>query len=819
MKQLFMKTADDIATACPTVTGGGCQRGWDAHFGYGRVNAARALDALGDPASGQAARIPPVVSITAPRRFALIDPSQQSTLDIIGKISARERGFHYILEYAEGIEPQEYQFRTWFESYSESSLDGLISSIEIDKLGLIDRWDTPQRDLFDHMLTLRLTASYEEGDEVISGEERIIVYLHRDNDADFGLIAGFPIQIGASGESAPLLADIDGDNHPEILLGAADGQVYAFSHDPAQNRWQLHHGFPVPLVDPTTDRPESMIASLAVGDIYHTGEPLIVAANLYGHLYLLSGQGSERPGGAILPGFPVAADPVDNRSADLFGPGRGFWASPVLVDLDRDDDLEIVVGSKDGQLYAWHGLDQDQDGQADRVAGFPVRLISDERAGERMCHSDSSAISVATTVAAGIIDANSSDPDIANYPALIVTSTEMCDDIIDEYNFLDSGRIYAVYHNGNQHSGGPFLPGWPLITPGLFAAGAADQLPPLTSGASTSPVMLNQQGTVSILGGNFAGFPYIINQKSEGPELTLLTTQGNLGAAAHGSIGPLRRGESPSYVVGTAGALGHNEGIAAYRNNVQTWSLANPAEIGDPTNTFAVEDLQFLMNPAIADLDGDDFAEVITGTGGDLLHAFNARHQEPRTWPKLVPEWVIAAPTVGDIDQDSRLELVVITRGGSLMAWNSQGSACYDGHLAAPWPRFHHDRHNSGNFDLDAEPPAAVADLTARPISGQTYEVSLTAPGDDGQCGKVRRYYLKYSTDTNIDLTRPENFAKARLALSFEAVVAAGQKETINISLPEGVASLAIMAEDPAGNLAWPSNMVTILPPAQFGRD
>jgi hypothetical protein len=59
VKQVLTMSADDIHEKCLTWTGGGCQPGWDAHFGYGRPNAKTALAMLGDPDNGEPTRIPP----------------------------------------------------------------------------------------------------------------------------------------------------------------------------------------------------------------------------------------------------------------------------------------------------------------------------------------------------------------------------------------------------------------------------------------------------------------------------------------------------------------------------------------------------------------------------------------------------------------------------------------------------------------------------------------------------------------------------------------------------------------------------------------
>ncbi len=54
--------------------------------------------------------------------------------------------------------------------------------------------------------------------------------------------------------------------------------------------------------------------------------------------------------------------------------------------------------------------------------------------------------------------------------------------------------------------------------------------------------------------------------------------------------------------------------------------------------------------PTLADVDGDGNAEILSGSSGDVLHAFHEDGTEPAGWPKDLGGWLLAAPTVGDVD-------------------------------------------------------------------------------------------------------------------------------------------------------------------------
>lgn len=128
----------------------------------------------------------------------------------------------------------------------------------------------------------------------------------------------------------------------------------------------------------------------------YVGRPLVKDLNGDGSpLIILSNHTLDR----------VEAWDTDGNVVWMVGANHRVKGAVVSVDLDSDGDDEVIVGSGDGQLYAWH-----HDGSA--VAGFPTRL------------SDSRLITEPTIAN---IDADA-DPEI------LMPSTD--------------GRLYAIEHNG-----------------------------------------------------------------------------------------------------------------------------------------------------------------------------------------------------------------------------------------------------------------------------------------------------------------------------------------------------------------------------------
>ncbi len=123
-----------------------------------------------------------------------------------------------------------------------------------------------------------------------------------------------------------------------------------------------------------------------------------------------------------------------------------------------------------------------------------------------------------------------------------------------------------------------------------------------------------------------------------------------------------------------------------------------------PTFPRIIEDLMFFGNPAVFDIDGDGKPEIVQGSGGGLVHAFNADGAEPAGWPKFTNGWMIPIPVAGDVDGDGLLEIATASREGSLYLWDAPGAASAG---AVKWQGFRHDRQRTGALD-GGVPPGLV---------------------------------------------------------------------------------------------------------------
>ncbi len=806
IRQLLNMTAEDIKDSCIAINLNGCREGWEENFAYGRVNAALAIERLGDPLFDIPERIPPDVRIISPRWWTTVYANEEPTFDVEGSIYARGRAYDWELQIGFGVEPFADDFVTVATGSGQDAFEGTLATIDVYDFAN-DNWlRRKPKDANDFTITLKLRAWWTpEGDDPVLGEIRKAIAWHVDDDPSTGLLPDFPKFMGASGVSSPLFYDLDGDAEGalEVIFGNAVPAVAVYKFNAETGGLDEAPGFPVDI-PPQPDKlyEDAIMASAAVGQVFGDGVPYIAIASNHGMIYLLHPDGNDHPGGPFVDGFPVSAMEPDNTNGRTFAHGNAFMASPVLADLDGDGMLEIIAGSYDQHLYAWKVVDEDNDGEADMMPGFPVPLDSTAAAGlvppDKICDTNMPAQVLGSPMVA-ILDPNHSNPDIAQHPAIVVPTSETCQ---GDGGF--TGRVYAVYWNGLENENGPFLPDWPAEA--LMPLGDELPIPPLTIGMTSSPAGAIYNDELWIGVGSFFWLPQMIKWDGIRTQVQHLGSSLNVGDTGNGSFGRFGDGESLWYFFPTIGFMqGTENGFQPATFNIVGWNLD---DMPKPSWRKNFEDINFFVNPVIGDIDFDGSNEVIAGSGGYLIHASNVDLEEPDDWPKFTQNWSTSSVVVGDIDGDRVMEVAAVTQEGNFFIWHTRGKSCIGDHSTLEWRRFRHDPHSTGFYGTDAFPPRMVRDLRVYTTDEvDVYEIVFTAPGDDEDCGYAAYYDIRYATAGGVDLRDLEQWAAAT-ALDGPDALQGGKEVRFTATIPS-LTSLALRAYDEAGWASHISNAAT----------
>ncbi|MHB8420606.1 MAG: S8 family serine peptidase [Myxococcales bacterium] len=700
--QLMWSTSEDIdvpgSLTNPNLYPSG--PGWDLYFGWGRNDAGAAVAAVRD------GKIPPEVDVTAPRWFETFDPGQTPTLTITGHVAAnRAPSYDFKVLVAPGVQPQpsDYQVAATVTG-ATTATDGTLATFSLQNLVPNPSQTSTDVQAFSATILVQAVAHYGGTIGDVPGTFLKSFFVHQDPD----LFTGFPLYVGASGESSPHFADLDGSGHDSLVVGITDGSVHAFQADGSElPGWPVrvqplpdvsaHPAFPAFGPNgPAQGTAQALSQAVAVGSLHGDGKLQVVASTADGQLYAWNADGSP------VSGFPVHADfshyldgTHDTTLADgtqvSYVLGKGFFAAPTLYDLGGDGRLEIIQPGQDGWLYVW-------DDQGQPWPGFPVEIYDPNGGTTNGVHQIQHG-RLMTTAAVGDINGD-------GQPEIVVGSNEA-------YGTQDC-RAYAVWHDGMNHAGGPYLPGWPVDPKGLRndflpdvglgmpnAAALADigngKLDVEINGMASSPLFYDGSGAqLGSADGNSVGAKAAV------------TDVPNFVAISYASFGDVDGDGKVDVVDGTVGltyVLGGLSGTGRYAPShaVNAWSVqkdyqgSGPGFVSEPLPGLPqpAADFQFFMNYTIADVDGDGKNEILSGSGVYLLTAYRADGSSPSGWPKNTGGWIIATPAVGDLDGDGLLDVATLTREGWLYVWHGKGLASQK----IEWESFHHDAQNTGNYE------------------------------------------------------------------------------------------------------------------------
>jgi hypothetical protein len=846
-RQLLTMTAEDVLPANTGAIGlaDKANRGWDSHFGYGRVNLAAAMRRI---ATGS---IPPEAQIDAPAWFAPIDVDRipAAGVPITGRVAAPHSASGvgaWRMEYACGQDARDSRFapipgasgtgpargrlgtipRSLITGLA-ANCDGSVSNDPGRPAGTAaqtwphDPYPTPDPER--HAFQIRLVVN-EAGDPANVGQYRKTLFAYGDD----GNLAGWPRPIGtgsaagsyvtgSGGETATRLYDVDGDNELDVIMGTSSGELHVLHAggapvarfnrgNPVRTRAieiARSHGTPSSL--PT---PREPLRVPAIGDVDGDREADIVAtAGERAYAWHLNG--------APVAGFPVRVDPSLSDPCVAGAPHpcfdaadraittdnhikRGFLGSAALADLDGDGSLDIVAGALDQHLYAW-------DGGGDPLAGFPAKLGT----------SGADGAEIVTTPAIAQLDGRGPPEVIVATNEVVPGDPQPPGTIFDVLNAIvgsstGANPVYAVHGDGSRVSGWPVMVGalagdlLPLVLPGNDAAvldadgdGGDDVVvSAATSITGQGPKIVDGDGsTLSTLQAAPANSP------DQGPVINL---------ADYPAVGDLAGTDSPAVVKGgltlngVANLLAVNQNLP-FSHVEQAWSAATGAAL--PGYPRATDDFQLLSQAAIARVaSGGSRRHALVGTGLYQLHAYGPSGGEPDGWPKFTGGWIQSTPAVGDADGDGRLDVSAVTREGWSFLWRTSVPACNDSN--EEWWTFHHDEHNTANYSTDARPPGSPTNLRATRDPGDgSVRLTWRQPGDDWMCGPPARYRVLASAE------RIRHPGDGRIVVASRAAGPAGSTVTKTISSDRiGADShAAVLYRDEAGN--WGLLRGTSVPP------
>ncbi|WP_437275573.1 FG-GAP-like repeat-containing protein [Sorangium sp. So ce375] len=752
VQALLIATADDIAVPESQEPGSPyrfSQTGFEQRFGHGRVNASRAVEALGE------GRVPPAIDITSPRWFEVVYKDRvQGPVPIEGTISAkRATAYDYQVEWAAGAQPLNADFKLIHKEKNVAPTvvtgsEGPIASLDvrtIDTSHVRDPDGILGED--DRAITVRVRATAHYGTGDVESEARRTYHV----DSDPTLVEGFPVHVGDSGEGSPKMADIDGDGVRELVYPTAGGALHVLKMTPKGPRplpgfpfmTRVTDGLLRPPASPATPAyrgapaysevdwelgREPILSAPAIADLDGDGKQEIAISTWPGTIYVVGADGGDREGWPVrLPEVPSCPlDPGAPASAPCMSAvariARGAFASPVLADLDGDGRLDVIQAAFDGTIHAF-------DERGSPLRGFPVEVhytgpLAEEPARSRL---------LATPAVA---DFNGD-----GLPDLLVGSSER----LGEDG--EAGAVYVIDARGTTAPSGPVLAGWPITVPSL-------SLHPLAAKGITASGVVGRFGgaLAGVVQGN--GAPPLVLPASPGEQSELLGTPAGALPRASGSqagldptfgalspaagartmipllsqpaLGDIDQDGTPDVIAAGASeaaalALAGAQGAAPPEPHLlAVWSGRSGAML--PRAPFVLEDYAISGSQAVVDLNGDDYPEVLSGSSGYFLHAFDGCGREPRGFPKFTGQSIATTPAVGDLDGDGKLEVAVGTRDGWLFAWHTEATTS----ALIAWESFHHDNRNTGNLDTPLDQGGARR--ASRPLTVDVCEGPQQAP-------------------------------------------------------------------------------------------
>ncbi len=400
--------------------------------------------------------------------------------------------------------------------------------------------------------------------------------------------------------------------------------------------------------------------------------------------------------GQAMPGWPKYTTDVPTGAQET--------SSPSVADIDNDDAMEVVYASDVGKLFAWEIDGSD-------VNGFPVDLgdniIRACATLEDVDGDDTLDICIGTgntqhrffvfRYDGALLFSKNVEYRIHSTAAVGDIDKDGGMEIIHGVDRVVEYGVYAWESNGDTCSG------WPQQT-----GHHVDGSPALAD--------IDNDSTYEVFVGSIDnkvyGWDYLGNILPSWPNV--VGSGVYEGVVSSPAIGDIDNDSVLEVVIGR-GIIQSGHGA------VFAFSAAGDTLPGFPVN---IATGSVTSSPALADIDGDAEIEIIVGCQDGNLYSYNPDASTVAGFPIFVCSSITSSPAIADIDLDGDIELVIGGKGSgndSLYIWDLSVEHNIQ---RMPWPMFHHDPRHTGRFPLGLQ--TSVNEHDSKKIKTYTIVPTIT---------------------------------------------------------------------------------------------
>lgn len=392
------------------------------------------------------------------------------------------------------------------------------------------------------------------------------------------------------------------------------------------------------------------------------------------------------------------------------------FGSPGFGDLDPAySGLEIVLGCRDGAVYAWHsdGTPVQNDGRLFMGAGevWSSPALGDidhdgfvEAAfGQRYVYSGN----------LHCVDRNGND--LNGWPRTIgggtISSPVLAD--LDQDQHLEviaaslAGGLYVFHHDGS----GVFAPdgllkqlyGAQFGTPAVGDVNADGALEIVCAGGTGSeslfvwdsagnylapfPVALAPCLSYSVVMGDICGGPEleIVTYADGADRVYVVNSQGEILWFREFLLGDVEAGP----VLGDLSGDGRPEVICGNNHGLIAFD-----SLGNTLPGFPVTGNHDFKLPIVADANADGVTDILVGSSDWHCHGIQENGLPTPGFPVALASGIDGSPAVYDIDQDGRLELLIADNGFRCYVFELPTQA-----QRGDWCKFRYDAYNTGTYN------------------------------------------------------------------------------------------------------------------------